>query len=241
VLAFSATIALAAQADESPPRGPSPAPSVAPPQAAPGDPARPSPQAADPTHPAAPLPVDDLPEPPRTAGDEETDPPYFDSPFLTLALHPLLLINPVVGVSAEVKVSRKVSVGGMVAGGSVHVKDPRTGEDTRAGLFMIGAQARYYVLQGFGSGFFVAFDADYNHIDTDQLVSLTLFNTAAGLGLGPLGGFKLVLPLGGTVDVGLGVKKILLRPTPSVATEEGKGDQPASVLFLLRFGAGWTF
>jgi hypothetical protein len=197
--------------------------------------------AEDPARPHPPPPVDEFQEPPRTQGDEITEAPYFDTPYLTLTLHPLLLINPVGQAAVEVKIHQKLSVGALIGGGSVRAKAPLTGAATRLGYLTVGAQARYYVLQGFGSGFFVALDVDYNRLDTDQLVNLTLINTAAGLGVGPLAGFKLVLPRGTTIDLGFGLKRLLLRPTPSVPSAADAGDQPANYLLALRLGLGWTF
>lgn len=234
VLASPASLARAVEPSSSPsPAASSPSPaassSLAP--ASSGDPSRPAPRP----------PVDDLPEPPRTEGDEFTEPAYFDLPFLTVALHPILLVNPLVVASVEVKIRPKWSAGILLGGGSVRAKEPRTGESTRMGYLGGAAQVRYYVIQSFGSGFFVALDAEYNHVDSDQLISVGLDNSAAGLGVGPLGGFKLALPQGPTVDLSIGAKKLLARPTPSVPTDESVGNQPASVLLALRLGLGWTF
>lgn len=160
----------------------------------------------------------------------------------TLALAPVELFSGMGRVMVEHGFDKQFSGAAFAQLGKISLPDPVVAStDTSAWLGGVGAQGRYYFLGGYLGGFWAGPGVAYNFLDSDQIVNLTIANAASGLSLSGLAGFKIVADLGLSLDVGLGPRVVLFRPTPSTPSISPTANKAGRVLFALEIHLGWSF
>jgi hypothetical protein len=112
--------------------------------------------------------------------------------------------------------------------------------DIDATVYELGGQLNWYPLEPFSS-LVVGAEVSYVHIETELLPNSSSTVFAAGLGLGPLIGYKLISSGGFTFSAQGGVQYIALRAEERVGSETLDEDERARVVPLLNLNLGWSF
>jgi len=155
---------------------------------------------------------------------------------VSLTISPLHLFSPIAELTLEVAASEYIGIALVAGVGSVSVKTTDT--ELSATVLEVGASLRCYAVGDFSTGglqlgaealYFHAFlDGD---VDGDSVSA-----TGAGLGVGPMVGYKYVARSGFTFDGQLGVLWTLIRAESGSESAEVRRIRP-----MLNVNLGWSF
>ena len=106
----------------------------------------------------------------------------------TITFAPVRLINPVLEVDLEYRINDQLSFTVISALGKIELD---TVMDRKVSVYEVGAQVGYYVIGDFERGLMLALEGIYVKLDTEMTAG-----ERAGVGIGPLFGYKVALRMG---------------------------------------------
>lgn len=166
--------------------------------------------------------------PPPVSSEESAtaDEGSFDVSLTFSPLH-LLIVVPVLELTAEVRADRDVGVaiiGGYGSTGSWNV-------------YELGGQLRYYATGSFDQGFELGAEVLFLGVRSSEGTGLSNAVSASGLAVGPFIGYKLTTRGGFTFDVQGGFQYL----APVGVDSERDRSELSAVIPLLNLNVGWSF
>ena len=153
---------------------------------------------------------------------------------ISLTFSPYHVLIPMGELQLEIPLSQSRKSGLAIVGGYGSANVEIDGIDTPATIYDIGSSIRYYLFGDYSMGFQVGVEAMWTGISEED--SDVRFN-AQGFTIGPFVGFKVVLPIGFTVDTQIGAAYITARGELNNPAEAERTD----FIPLFNLNVGWTF
>jgi hypothetical protein len=153
---------------------------------------------------------------------------------------PILLVAPVVELTAEYRVANKLGVSITVGAGKRTIEDEMFGDATGTEIEG-GAQVRYYLIGDFDHGMELGVQALEEYVKFDEPLPPNVIAVAAGgFTVGGFLGYKIATRVGFTFEAQLGARYLVVEPAVQGSSAASFGDikkwQP-----LLHLNIGWSF
>jgi hypothetical protein len=147
----------------------------------------------------------------------------------SLTISPFHLASPILELTGEARAADKLGLA--LVGGVGRYSETQAGVKVSAGVYELGAQARYYLVGDFRHGMQLGAEALYL-----RLADARLSATGEGLAIGPFAGYKYTTDVGFTVDVQLGFEYLAVR-----AHDDVSSTKDSTYIPLLNLNVGWSF
>jgi hypothetical protein len=139
----------------------------------------------------------------------------------------LVIVFPIVELTAEARVHDRVGLA--LIGGGGRVTDKSAG--ISASAYEAGGQVRFYVLGDFRHGMQLGGEVIYVHLNDPNISA-----TGEGLGVGPFIGYKVITDVGFTFDTQFGLEHIFVQ-----AESGGSMASRSDIIPVLNLNIGWSF
>lgn len=154
--------------------------------------------------------------PPRTEGDDQVS-SYSDTPFLALRFLPIDLLTGIFHAGVELKLLPNLTLVPQVGVGRIKHRyfDDNLDEidaDRRTYL-ALELQGRFYPVGVLGRGIYIAADAYYTRVNTDQFIKSPLMDMSSGLHVGGSFGGSYTSSIGLGADMQFLIHGRVLRPS----------------------------
>lgn len=158
----------------------------------------------------------------------------------SLTISPFHLLGPVVEVTLEVRVSDSVGVAFVAGYGRLNF-NATDGELRTFTVYELGTSIRYYAVGDFDGGMQLGAEVLWAHAVLDSSTSGSdVGATGAGVGVGPMIGYKYTADVGFTFDGQVGVQWLAFRGQAASSADTTTADQ-SSIIPLLNLNIGWSF
>lgn len=178
------------------------------------------------------------PAPPPPAQEEKP------GRLASITFSPIHLIFPIVEISAEFAITPKIGVAGFAGFGTVPLTRKLANGTTetveRLKAWEVGARFNYYVIGTFDHGMQLGAEVQYLKVARSEANSTQIAASAAGFGIGPYVGYKLITSVGFTFEGNLGVQYIAARGQATDGTNSATASEKR-VIPLLNLNVGWSF
>lgn len=167
-----------------------------------------------------------------TAATTAPEPPL---PTAAITFSPAHLFIPMVEVTGELRLNPRVGLAAILGYGRLGGAGTDVVPRTRADIYELGSQMRYYVFGNFRHGMQVGAEVLYLRGSSDGSGVSAVAN---GFALGPFAGYKYTASFGFTFDFQLGAERIGMWGSNSAGT---KNASISTWIPLLNLNVGWSF